>query len=203
MKRICAVMAGLLVVASTLFGCAGAPPAPTGPGWVTLIDGENGLDNFVQLGKANWAAKDGAIQADKKAGEEAGILLSKGSYTDFELYVEFWSSDENANSGVYLHVGNLKVVNSKAAYEVQIWDNPAPPAFATASLIPVVKAAPTFKAGGKWNTYEIAVQGPRITVKLNGDNAIDANDTRYPTGPIALQYNAGTIKFRKVMVKPL
>ncbi|HXR36778.1 MAG TPA: DUF1080 domain-containing protein [Candidatus Binataceae bacterium] len=200
MKRISAVAAGLLVIAFTLFGCASQP---SGPGWITLIDGENGLENFTRLGDANWTAMDGAIQADRKNSKEAGILLSKDSYTDFELYVEFWASDENTNSGVYIRVMNQKVVNSKAAYEVQIWDNSTPPAFATASVIPVVKAAPTFKAAGRWNTYEIAAKGPRITVKMNGEQAVDVDDARYPAGPIALQYNSGTIKFRKLMIKPL
>jgi hypothetical protein len=198
MKGISAIAAGLLVVAFTLFGCASQP---SGPGWITLIDGENGLQNFTRLGEANWAAMNGAIQADRKNSKEAGILLSNDSYTDFELYVEFWASDENANSGVYIRVTNQKVVNSKAAYEVQIWDKS--PTLATASLLPVVKAAPTFKAAGKWNTFEITAKGPRMTVKMNGEQAVDVNDTLYPTGPIALQYNAGTIKFRKLMIKPL
>ncbi len=198
MKRISTLAAGLLVVAFILFGCASQP---AGPGWMTLIDGENGLQNFTRLGEANWTATDGAIQADKKNTKETGILLSKNSYTDFELYVEFWASDENANSGVYIRIMNQKVVNSKAAYEVQIWDKS--PTLATASVIPVAKASPTFKAAGKWNTFEITAKGPRITVKMNGEQAVDVNDTLYPTGPIALQYNAGTIKFRKVMVKPL
>jgi hypothetical protein len=200
MKRNSAIAAALLVVAFAFAGCASQP---SGPGWTTLIDGENGLENFTQLGHANWTASQGAIWADRKTSNEAGILLSKDSYTDFELHVEFWAKDENTNSGVYIRVMNQKVVNSKAAYEVQIWDNSTPPAFTTASVIPVVKAAPTFKAAGKWNTYEITAKGPRIIVKMDGEQAVDANNTLYPAGPIALQYNSGTIKFRKVMIKRL
>ena len=198
MRRISAIAGALLVVAFTLLGCASHP---SGPGWVTLIDGENGLQNFTRLGEANWRAIDGAIQADRKNSKEAGILLSKNSYTDFELYVEFWADSEDANSGVYIRVMNQKVVNSKAAYEVQIWDKSA--TLATASLIPVAKASPTFKAACKWNTFEITAKGTRITVKMNGEQAVDVNDKLYPTGPIALQYNAGTIKFRKLMIRPL
>lgn len=200
MKRIAGIAAGLLVVAFTLLGCASQP---SGPGWITLIDGENGLQNFTQLGAANWTASGGAIWADKKGTKDAGILLSKNSYKDFELYVEFWASDEDANSGVYIRVTNQKVVNSRGAYEVQIWDKPTAPAFPTASLIPAFKAEPTFKAAGRWNTFEVTAKGPRITVRMNGEQSVDGSDTLYPAGPIALQYNAGTIKFRKVMIKPL
>ena len=38
---------------------------------------------------------------------------------------------------------------------------------------------------------------------MNGEQAVDVNDSTFPAGPIALQYNAGTIKFRKLMIKPL
>lgn len=42
-----------------------------------------------------------------------------------------------------------------------------------------------------------------MTVKMNGEQAVDVSDTAFTHGPIALQYNSGTIRFRKVMVKPL
>lgn len=98
---------------------------------------------------------------------------------------------------------NQKVVNTRGSYEVQIWDDPTPPAFPTASLIPAAKAPATFKAAGRWNTFDIRAQGPRMIVKMNGEQSVDVSDTAFPAGPIALQYNAGTLKFRKVMIKPL
>ncbi len=206
MKRFSAITAGLLVVAFTLFGCNHLQPpfgrVAFGPEWVTLIDGDKGMENFTRLGDANWLAMHGAIQADRKNGnsKEAGILLSKNSYTDFEIYAEFWAN-EDANSGIYIRVMNQKVVNTKAVYEVQIWDKS--PAMATASLMPPAKAAPTFKAAGKWNTFEITAKGPRMTVTMNGEQAVDVNDTAFSSGPIALQYNSGTVKFRKLMIRPL
>ena len=92
MKRISAIAAALLVVAFALAGCASS--GPSGPGWTTLIDGENGLQNFTRLGEANWTASGGSIWADKKTSKDAGILLSKESYTDFEVYAEFWADEE-------------------------------------------------------------------------------------------------------------
>jgi hypothetical protein len=198
MKRIPAIAAALLVVAFALAGCASS--GPSGPGWTTLIDGENGLQNFSRLGEANWTASEGSIWATKKTSQDAGILLSKESYTDFEVYAEFWA-DEEANSGIYIRVMNQKVVNTKAAYEVQIWDKS--PAMATASVMPPGKASPKFKAANKWSTFEIIAKGPRIINKMDGEVAVDVNDTAFTSGPIALQYNAGTIKFRKVMIRRL
>lgn len=213
MKRYSAISAALLFVAITLAGCTGVPAPfqqqpwgtlPIGSDkepWVTLIDGDKGLENFTRLEDANWLAMHGAIQADRKNGTQNGILLSKNSYTDFELYVEFWAENADTNSGIYIRVTNQKVVNTKAAYEVQLWDNS--PGMATASLMPAAKASPAFKAGGRWNTMEITAKGPRMTVKMNGEQAVDVNNTLFPSGPIALQYGAGIIKFRKVLIRPL
>ena len=107
MHRILTIAASFVFLA--LCGCA---TQPGGTGWVTLIDGESGLQNFTQLGAANWTAVNGAIQADKKTTADAGILLSKDSYKDLEVYAEFWA-DEEANSGIYIRIMNQKVVNTR------------------------------------------------------------------------------------------
>ncbi|MGH7430369.1 MAG: 3-keto-disaccharide hydrolase, partial [Candidatus Methylomirabilales bacterium] len=38
---------------------------------------------------------------------------------------------------------------------------------------------------------------------LNGVRTVDVEDSKFPSGPIALQYAAGVMKFRKVQIKPL
>jgi len=40
-------------------------------------------------------------------------------------------------------------------------------------------------------------------VILNGEKTVDVEDTKHATGPIALQYGSGVVKFRKVQIKPL
>ena len=59
------------------------------------------------------------------------------------------------------------------------------------------------KAGGKWNTYDVTVKGSRVTVRLNGVVTADIQDSKLTSGPIALQYAAGVVKFRKVQITPL
>jgi hypothetical protein len=207
-----AVIAGLAVLAASIAGCANAPQPfgdmPYGSSrepWVALIDGEKGMENFIRLGDSNWLAMHGAIQADRKnaGSKDAGILLSKNSYTDFHLYTEFWAESADTNSGIYIRVMNRKVVNTKASYEVQIWDNS--PGMATASLMPPGKVAPApaFKAAGRWNTMEVIAKGPNMVVIMNGEKAVDVNDSTFTSGPIALQYNSGIIKFRKLLIRPL
>ncbi len=68
-------------------------------GWVTLIDGTEGMENFNIVGDANWSAENNAIQATQGSG--ASWLVSKQNYSDFSLRVEFWASDD-ANSGIYM-----------------------------------------------------------------------------------------------------
>jgi hypothetical protein len=201
MKRIVAIVAVSLVVALTVFGCGHYLPSQ---GWVTLIDGNTGLDNFNRLGGANWRAEGGAIVADKSTTKGASVLVSKKTFKDFELYAEFWA-DPDTNSGLYIRCTTPEKVSSASAYEAQIWDkNPNQP-FSSGALLPVatVPVPPIYKTGGRWNTYEIHAKGAEITVKLNGVVTVHVQDGRYPSGAIGLQQNAGVIKWRKLLVREL
>lgn len=200
MKRQFASAMGLLVVALTLFGCGHYSPSQ---GWVALIDGNAGMENWNITGGGNWRAADGAIQADQSTTKGASVLVSKKSFKDFELYTEFWAG-EDTNSGVYIRAMNPTAVStSTGAYEVQIWDKNPNPAYSTGSLVNVAAVNPIYKAGGRWNTYEIYAKGPQITVKLNGVVTVSAQDGRFPEGRIGLQFNGGPIKFRKLLVREL
>ena len=68
MKRLSVITMGLLVVGLGMFGCAQQVSRQTEAGWVTLIDGTRGLENWNRIGDANWRAEDGAIVADKGKG---------------------------------------------------------------------------------------------------------------------------------------
>ena len=70
--------------------------AQTDAGWVTLFDGKN-LDNWSPIGTANWKLEDGSVVADSGN----GFLVSKNSYTDFQLRAEFWIEDRT-NSGIFI-----------------------------------------------------------------------------------------------------
>ena len=200
MKRLFQSAAVLLVVALSVVGCGHNPQSP---GWITLIDGDTGFDNWYVTGGGNWRAADGSIQADKSATKGASVLVSKRSFKDFELYAEFWAADDT-NSGLYIRAMNPKVVStSTGAYEAQIWDKNPNPAYSTGSLVNVASVSPVHKAGGRWNVYEIYAKGPEITVKLNGVVTVSAHDGRFPEGRIGLQFNGGPIKFRKLLVKEL
>lgn len=191
----------LIAAAALLAGCATGGAGPSGAGWVTLIDGDQGLANWNRTGQGNWSVHDGAIVIDGKLNKDAAFLYSKNSYRDFELYVEYWANVE-ANSGVFLRITNTQTINTKGGYEVQIFDKNPP--FPTASMVNLVKAPEKFsKFANQWNSFYITARGSRMTVDMNGERAVEVDNNVFPAGPIGLQYNSGTIKFRKLMIRPL
>ena len=87
--------------------------------WITLIDGTEGIENFTPLGDANWAAEMASIRATEGSG--SSWLVSRQSYTNFEIRVEFWASHD-ANSGIYLRCQNPERITDRDCYEANIFD---------------------------------------------------------------------------------
>lgn len=202
MNRLLSITMGLLVIAFTATGCANRPSAQDDAGWITLIDGATGLDNWNRVGDANWRAADGVIQADRKTDKESSFLVSKNSYTDFQIRAEFWVSDD-ANTGIYMRCAEPGKLTDRNCYEANIFDQRPDPTYGTGAIVHIAKVSPMPKAGGKWNTFDITVKGTRLTVTLNGVRTADVEDSKLASGPIGLQYAAGVVKFRKVQIKPL
>lgn len=167
----------------------------TAAGWTTLFDGSN-LNNWNPIGTANWRLADGGVEATSGT----GFLVSKASYTDFELRLEVWV-DPAANSGVFIRCSNPMEVTAMNSYEVNIFDMRPDPAYRTGAIVNVAKPMSMVNAGNRWNTLEIAAKGPRLTVRLNGMPMVDVQDTMHARGPIALQYGTGTVKFRNVQIR--
>lgn len=198
-------LAGALVVVLVMAGCASAPS--TG-GWITLLEGGKGLENFIRQGDANWRVEDGLVVADKGKG---GFLVTKNSYKDFEIVAEFWAATDT-NSGIFIRSTDPAKIGSVTSYEVNIWDIRPDPKYGTGAIVDVaaVPVPIAEKVGGKWNVMRIAAEGQQLTVWVNGVMTVNVKDGRFPQGPFALQYGAGVngamggpIKWRKVQVRTL
>jgi hypothetical protein len=198
MKSRTAFVAGLLVVGGGLVGCA---TGPSGGGWTTLFDGRD-TKQWYDIGGGNWRIESGVLVADGKKGKDQAFMVTNRFYRDFQLKVEFWVSDD-ANSGIFMRCGNPEVINDKVCYEANIYDQRKDPSYGTGAVTNVAKVAPMPKAGGKWNTYDITVKGDHIVLVLNGQKTVDVRNKAFSDGRIALQYDAGVVKFRKVEIKPL
>jgi hypothetical protein len=197
MKRWSAVTTALLFVGLTVFWHSHRASGQADAGWTTLLDGSS-LNNWNQIGDANWKIADGVVQADKGN----GFLVSKNSYTDFQIRAEFWV-DDDANSGIFIRCSDPQKITATNAYEVNVFDKRPDPTYGTGAIVNVAKVSPMPKAGGKWNVYEITAKGPQLTVTLNGTRTVDVQDSQHKSGPIALQHGAGVVKFRKVQIKTL
>ena len=203
-KSLAFLGAGLLAAALTVAGCSSMPGQTK---WTSLVDGASGLENFDRLGDANWRAEDGAIVADKA--KVASYLVSKNSYKDFQIKAEFWA-DHSTNSGIFIRLSDPTAVAATNSYEVNIYDQRPDPVYGTAAIVDFAKVVPMPKAGGKWNTFLITAKGSNLIVEFNGVQTVNINDSKFASGPIALQFGngpkdapGGVIKWRKVQITSL
>ena len=188
-----ALALGVVIWTLALMTVFGQQPA----GLVTLFDGKD-LNSFNMVGNANWKLAEGIVEATSGS----GFLVSKETYGDFEIRVEFWV-DEGANSGVYMRCQDATKITDTTCYEANIFDKRPDQSGRTGAIVHVAKPLAIVDAGGKWNTYEITAKGPQLTVRLNGTMTAQAEDTKFTSGPIALQYMAGTVRFRRVQIRRL
>ena len=195
MKRSTLLSASLL--AAAMAGCSAMQQSDDG--WTTLLEGASGLEYWDRFGTANWGVVDGIVQANK-SDKGAGYLVSKASYTDFVIRVEFWASD-GANSGIFMRCADRGNITDKTCYEANIFDQRPDPSYGTGAIVHHAKIANMPKAGGKWNVYEITAKGPKFTVVLNGEKTVELEHDQLKSGPVALQWGQGVIKFRKVQIK--
>jgi hypothetical protein len=178
----------LIVVLSGFAGLAAQTPA-------ARFD----LKAWNVVGDANWTLVDDVVQADKGT----GFLVTPMAYGDFQMTVDIWVNDE-ANSGVFIRCSDPKTITATNSYEVNIYDKRPDQAYRTGGIVDVAKPIAMVNAGGKWNTLEIIAKGPKMTVVLNGITTVrDVEHGKFARGPIALQYGAGTVKFRNVRIRSL
>jgi hypothetical protein len=192
---------GLIVGVAAIHGAPFAA-GQTGPGWVSLFDGTAIGSVWDRVGETNWRVEEGAIVADKRTSKDAAHLVTKAKYKDFQVYVEFWASDD-ANSGIFLRCQDPTTISDRSCYEANIFDQRPDPTYGTGGIVHFAEVNPMPKAGGKWNTYEITAKGRQITVVLNGQKTVELHNGLFAEGHLTLQHGAGVIKFRKVAIKPL
>ena len=193
MKRASAITIGLLIVGLAAFQASDLPVrAIKTLGWTTLFDGKN-LQSFNMIGDANWQLADGVVQANKGT----GFLVSKNSYGDFQLKAEFWVDDE-ANSGIFIRCDNPQMINAMNAYEVNIYDKRPDPSYGTGAIVDVAKA--DNHAEGRRQAEHLRDHSGKIAPGRDAQRNGKPSMSRIPPTPealSALQYGAGTVKFRQ------
>lgn len=199
-------LAGFAVIAACSFSFLSAATIPARAqnesdaadgDWLWLFAGRD-LDAFTPIGDGNWRIVDNIIEADAGTGQ----LLSKMSFGDFELVVEFWVSPD-ANSGVFLRCDSRETIDPNTCYEVNIFDQRPDQTYRTGGIVNVAAPSQALDTGNRWNTYRIVARGSRLTITLNGVETVDVENEAHSQGPLSLQYGAGTVKFRNVRIRSL
>jgi len=194
MRHIQLIASGLSLV--LLAACGGGKQVDE-EGWQILFNGSD-LSGWTVVGDANWRVENRAARADRSTA--ASFLVSKDSFADFDLDLEFWV-DPEANSGVFLRCQDPKAITEKSCYETNIFDTRPDQTYRTGGIVNVAEPAEFVYTGGQWNRMKITAAGPQLQVTLNGRTMVDTKDSRLSRGPIALQYGAGTVMFRNVRIR--
>ena len=168
------------------------------PNWVILFAGHD-LSTFNEVGDAEWNIIDDYVEAD---GYVDSFLVTRGHYTDFLLQAEFWPGADS-NSGIFIRNDDAQAISAMGGYEINIFDTNENLDNRTGSVVGHMPPMTTVMTEEQWNTYEIAAQGNRITVRLNGTLTADLEDETHASGPIAFQNNGGLIRFRNLRLRPL
>lgn len=171
--------------------------------------------------KKGWVLKEGTLEVSKTPG---GMVWSKNKYADFELSLEYKTS-EQCNSGVFFRSNPKNPV--QGGFEIQVAsDGKYSGKHIVGSLFDAKEAStPAGKPDGEWNKMVITCQGSKVKVVLNDKEVlnIDLNDwntaKKNPdgsknkfktalkdlprTGHIGFQYHGQPVWYRNVKIKKL
>lgn len=201
----------LLLSTAVLLGGLSAFPAPAAPaapntlqpgevadGWISLFDGTTQF-GWARRGETRWIVSNGTLVPLPGTGK--GVLSTTTEFADYRLKAEVWI-DETANSGIFVRCPGTGPISGANAYEVNIYDRHSQ--WPSGSINEVARSSEPVKTVGRWNTYEITAQGPRLIVRVNDQTVVNTVDRRFARGTVGLQYNGeGEVRFRNVKLKPL
>ncbi|HBB90909.1 MAG: hypothetical protein A2X22_06430 [Bacteroidetes bacterium GWF2_49_14] len=206
-------------------------PKEVSEGWELLFDGKS-MDKWrcYKLDKVQgWTIEDDAIKALGLPGGKGGDIMTRETYKDFELYLE-WKVGQESNSGIFFHVveGPEYGTVYMTGPEYQLLDDVGFPesdgkhdSGANYDVHP-----PRFgqvKTLDQWNTAKIVVKGAHVEHWLNDRKVVEYemwtpewyemkknskwNDAegygKYKEGSIALQDHGGTTMFRNIKIRKL
>jgi hypothetical protein len=191
MKTLKNVGLGLLLNSLLLTACAHS----RGPANFENLN----YSDFDQVGNANWTSQDEALIANTGN----GFLVTKESYEDFHLKLEF-KAEGGTNSGIFFRCNNDKIINDQKCYEANIFDSRPDQKYRTGGITHYTSPKSILKTeDGKWHSYEVITKGSSIRIILDGQETVMTRNEKLARGPIALQFAMGGIQFRKIKVSEL
>ncbi len=189
--------------------------------WEELFDGASLEGWVVRGGSAEFRVEDGEIVGVTRPSSSNTFLVSRRTYGDFELLLEFIQHPE-LNSGVQIRStveGGLEHRDGRViGYQVEL--DPSARAYTGGLydegrrgwLYPLIDAPYARKAyrSGEWNRLRVVAEGPLVRTWINGVPAASAFDAQDVSGHLALQvHGVGErsepleVRFRNVRIRSL
>lgn len=176
--------------------------------WEKVVFEEADVDDVFRV-------EDGFI---KVSGVPNGYMITRDSYSDYQLHVEWrWVADPG-NSGVLLHVQETNLQEFPLCIEAQLMNSNAGDivmighgaGVSVGDSVYLVKPGESRfkvarkcketseKVAGQWNTYEITCKGDHIELIVNGVKQNQVTGSTLDAGKIALQSEGAPIEFRNL-----
>jgi hypothetical protein len=174
---------------------AGGGMGTDGGQWINM---SGSFDGWQQTGGATWTIEDGVFIGSGMLGH----LVTDETFDNFRIRAQFWAG-EGANSGIFMRIADPANILDTTAYEANIYDNRPDQSGRTGGIVNHAPPSMALITPGKWNTYDITMDGDHITVWLNEVKTVDTHDATYSSGHISLQYGSGDIRFRNVEIMRL
>ena len=200
MKRLI-VPAVLLAIVIILSACSSPD--------IMLFNGEN-LDGWecdpAEL-SSDWGVENGELWGEN-AGEEASLLWTTRSFTDFEVELEYITLSEDYDTGLFLRGTSHQVqIGISRSLQKDMTGCIYAPKDEQGSYPGQTDKVAEFHKIGEWNHLKVIIRGKQIRTILNGEPFVDYEAINIPDeGPVGLQLHGGVhmkVKFRNISLREL
>jgi hypothetical protein len=177
--------------------------------WKPLFNGKD-LTGWKNNGTEKWYVEKGELICESGPDKQYGYLSTTKDYKNFILSLEF-KQEANGNSGVFFRstIDGVKI----SGWQAEV----APPGQHTGGiyesygrgwLIQPKAEDEQWLKYGEWNTYQVEVNGDKVTTTLNGHQIITITDEKIGKGEgfIALQIHEGggiKVRWKHIKIKEL
>lgn len=181
-------------------GVVAQPPAAitseeSHEGWILLFDGGT-LFGWQAVPEHTWQVSGGTLQA--VPGQRA-FLRSTSQFGDFALKCRFRAGPQTDAAVLAGLMGQDPPPDPATCYVVRLGSAGGP----EGSLAGRKEAQP-FPAQTKWRSLELAVEGGRVTVSLDGQQVLDYADPQpIRRGHVGFVCSRGSLALADVKLKPL
>lgn len=210
-------VAGAMVLVA--WACCASGCRAQDAGWKQLWNGKD-FTGWKHVGPGKFEIDNGVL---KTVGGMGLLWYAPRKFGDCTIRVMYRTEKKNSNSGVFIRIPEKPTeprMPVNKGYEVQI-DDAEDAYHTTGVLYSLTKAMSRPGKTGEWNTMDIAIEGPRTVVLVNGVKVTDYTEgqpvppkkksyepdrgPRPNAGYIGLQNHsdADTVFFRRIEEKPL